>query len=170
MARPLLSRKLDIIYLVFFCVHIPIMLVVDLTPLYPAAVKPGWLYDLRAYHVATYKDRFFVEPPAWFNTYIWMEALYHIPLSLWAIPAILRDDTKLPLHLLVFACQTALTTLTCIAEAMSWEGFTSEDKLNLASLYVPYFALAVFMGVDMFGRLSGKLDGVGEEGKGKKRQ
>jgi len=90
---------------------------------------------------------------------MYMEALYHLPLSLWAIPAIVRDDPKVPLHLLVFACQAGLTTLTCVADYMSWSSFSSQDKLNLGGLYVPYLVLAVFMGVDMFGRLDAALGG-----------
>jgi len=70
-----------------------------------------------------------------------MEALYHLPLSLWAIPALLRDDPKTPLHLLIFACQAGLTTLTCVADYMSWESFSSKEKLSLGGLYVPYLVL-----------------------------
>lgn len=31
--------------------------------------------------------------------------------------------------------------MTCISEYLSWESFTSEQKLSLGSLYVPYLAL-----------------------------
>ena len=70
-----------------------------------------------------------------------LEAIYHIPLSLWAIGAILRDDPLVPVHLLVWACQTAVTTLTCVVEAMNWEDFTVQEKGALAQLYVPYLVL-----------------------------
>ena len=83
------------------------------------------------------------------------------------------DDPKLPLHLLIFATETAVTTLTCISEMLSWSSFSPEQKTQLCYLYVPYLALgmfhdhqidphlnlisAVFMGVDMFGRLDSVL-------------
>ena len=70
-----------------------------------------------------------------------LEALYHVPLSLWAVPALLRDDMLVPLHLLIWACETALTTLTCVVEAMSWEGFTGQEKVALAQIYGPYLLL-----------------------------
>ena len=66
--------------------------VVDLAPLYPAQVKPHALDTLRTWYIATYRDQFFVHPPAWFNMYLWMEALYHIPLSLWAIGGLLKGE------------------------------------------------------------------------------
>ena len=53
----------------------------------------------------------------------------------------LVDDPRLPIHLLVFATQTAITTSTCIADYMSWSSFSSNEKVELGKLYVPYMAL-----------------------------
>jgi hypothetical protein len=86
-----------------------------------------------------------------------------------------------PLHLLIWACETALTTLTCLVEAMSWEGFTGQEKVALAQIYGPYlllgkeiwkspwfgetveltsqFCTAMGMGADMFLRLKRQLTG-----------
>lgn len=81
----------------------------------------------------------------------------------------------MPVHLLVYAVQTAVTTATCIADYLSWSEFQSAQKIELGKLYVPYLALcmfcslciprplrvseltfiaAVFMAVDMLGRLN----------------
>ncbi len=73
-----------------------------------------------------------------------LEAIYHVPLSLWAIGALLRDDPLVPMHLLVWAVQTAVTTLTCVVEAMSWKDFTGLEKRALAQLYVPYLVLGEY--------------------------
>ena len=75
-------------------------------------------------------------------------------MSFWAVPALLRDDPKVPLHLLVFALEAGLTTLTCIADYLSWSGYSNSEKIELGKLYVPYLVLAIFMGLDMFYRLS----------------
>ncbi|GAB7355891.1 hypothetical protein MBLNU459_g6539t2 [Dothideomycetes sp. NU459] len=139
--KSIFSRKKDLAYLVFFALHIPVMFLVDLTPLYPTALKPQFLSDLRGWYISTYRDQFFSSPPAWFNTYIYMELLYHVPLSAWAVGALIRDDPKVPLHLLVFALQAGMTTLTCIADYLSWSGYSAADKIELGKLYVPYLAL-----------------------------
>ncbi|WPG99191.1 Hypothetical protein R9X50_00200200 [Acrodontium crateriforme] len=152
------SRKRDLLYLTFFIIHIPVMFCVDLAPIYPASIKPQFISDIRTFYIDTYHDRFFSNPPAWFNLYLGMELLYHTPLSVWAIGALLRDDPKIPIHLLMFAVQTALTTSTCIAEYLSWEDFSAAEKMELGKLYVPYLALSVFMGVDMYARLAGYVD------------
>ena len=85
------------------------------------------------------------------------QLLYHAPLSAWAVGALMRgklsaadalclaypvpDDPKVPIHLLIYACQTGITTMTCISEYLSWDSFTNEQKLSLSGLYVPYLAL-----------------------------
>jgi hypothetical protein len=45
---------------------------------------------LREWYITTYADRFFSHPPAWFNMYMYMELVYHVPLSFWAIGALIR--------------------------------------------------------------------------------
>lgn len=49
----------------------------------------------------------------------------------------------IPLQLLAFALETGVTTLTCVVEMLSWEGYTREEQGRLASLYVPYLALGM---------------------------
>jgi len=53
----------------------------------------------------------------------------------------ITGDPKLPIHLLIFAVQTAVTTSTCIADYLSWTRFSNAEKLELGKLYVPYLAL-----------------------------
>ena len=68
------------------------MFCVDLVPLYPSSFRPAVLLALREWYINTYRDKFFVDPPAWFAAYIGMEALYHVPLSAWAIGGLIRGE------------------------------------------------------------------------------
>jgi hypothetical protein len=70
---------------------------VDLAPLYPETLKPEFITSLREWYITTYADRFFTQPPAWFNMYMYMELVYHVPLSVWAIGALIRGDPTFPL-------------------------------------------------------------------------
>ena len=64
----------------------------DLTPLYPESVKPAFVTTLRKWYITTYQDQFFVSPPKWFAAYMWMEAVYHLPLSVWVVGALVRGE------------------------------------------------------------------------------
>lgn len=51
--------------------------------------------DLRAWYIATYKDRFFTaEAPAWFWLFTVMEAVYHVPMSLYAVWGLWKGKGK----------------------------------------------------------------------------
>ncbi|EFE31875.1 integral membrane protein, putative [Trichophyton benhamiae CBS 112371] len=75
-------RTADYAYAFFFILHIVIMFMVDLVPLYPEALKPAFLDDIRSFYINTYQDKFFIDPPAWFGSYIVMELVYHVPASI----------------------------------------------------------------------------------------
>ena len=115
--------------------------VVDLVPLYPAVLVPKFSASLRTWYINKYRDQFFISPPNWFYVYVALEAVYHLPLSIWAVGALLRDDAMVPLHLLVWSIETAVTTLTCVVEAMSWPGYSRKEQSALLQLYLPYLLL-----------------------------
>jgi hypothetical protein len=112
----ILSRKRDLSYLLFFAIHVPIIFrkactllyttvpilmkntVVDAYPLWPTSLRPAFMDDIRSFYITTYKDQFFISPPSWFRMYIYMELLYHVPLSLWAIGALLRGESVMSLR------------------------------------------------------------------------
>ena len=145
---PLLTRKLDTLYLIFFLTHLPIMLFFDLTPLYPAHLLPAPLLTLRTWYHSTYGDRFFSgSPPVWFPVFTWLELLLHLPLTLWAIPALVRDDPRTPLALLVFGLETTVTTVVCMAEMLSWGELTVVQRGvgGLGGMYGGYLALGKFL-------------------------
>ncbi|KKK14357.1 hypothetical protein P175DRAFT_0445369 [Aspergillus ochraceoroseus IBT 24754] len=152
------SRKRDLIYFGFFAIHIPIIFLVDTVPLLPSFLRTDLSLQLRSYYIETFRDKFFEGPvPAWFTSYIWMELCYHVPLSAWALVALLRDDPLVPVHLLVFGIQSFLTSLTCLVEVWGWDDRTVTEKQNITMLYGPYVALGGLMALDMFFRLRGRL-------------
>lgn len=86
----------DYAYLFFFIIHIPIIFLIDTVPLQPTFLRTDLSKNLRDFYITTYRDKFFEEPaPVWFTTFIWMELLYHVPLSAWAVWALLRGNTTL---------------------------------------------------------------------------
>ena len=60
----------------------------------------------------------------------------------------LIDDPQVPIQLLMYAVQTAVTTATCIADYLSWDSFSTIEKIELGKLYVPYLALCESSVVD----------------------
>lgn len=65
---------------------------VDLASFYPTAIRPAFTVTLRDWYISEYRDRFFIAPPLWFKGFLVLELVYHVPLSIWAIPALLRGQ------------------------------------------------------------------------------
>ncbi|CZR62660.1 related to integral membrane protein [Phialocephala subalpina] len=146
------ARKRDLVYFIHFCMSIPIMFLMDLQALYPPSLVPAFMENLKSFYINTYNDQFFINTPLFFKTFMWTEILYQAPVSLWAIPALLRNDPKVPVVLLPFATLVFLTTLTCVVDMWSWS-VPLEQKIELSKLYGPYLVLPAYMGVDMCLRL-----------------
>jgi hypothetical protein len=146
----------------------------DLTDYYPINIKPLWTSSFRDWYIGEFGDRFFYNAPAWFPILTFLELVYHLPLTLWAIPALLRNDPRIPLALLVFGLETSLTTLVCLAEMLSWEELTPVQRgvQGLGGMYGGYLAtgtsdiqerwrlrvganvkLGIFMTLDCYARL-----------------
>ncbi|CBX90889.1 hypothetical protein IAQ61_002359, partial [Plenodomus lingam] len=155
MATSIFQRKRDFAYLVFFIIHLPVMLAFDLTGFYPANLKPQWMTTIREFYITTYGDRFFYNPPAYFPTLLTLELIYHLPLTLWAIPALLRNSPHIPLALLVFGLETSITTLVCMADMLSWEELSSMQRglQGLGAMYGGYLIFGLLMTLDCYARL-----------------
>ncbi|KAJ9256489.1 hypothetical protein DTO207G8_2492 [Paecilomyces variotii] len=153
------TRKRDLVYLGFFFTHVPIMLMVDIVPFYPIAIRSDVLVNIRQFYIETFRDKFFETPPNWFMFFLAMELVYHLPLSIWAVGALIREDPLVPVHLLIWAVQSFITTMTSLVDVWSWTDRTTDEKYNITTLYGPYALLAAFMGFDMFLRLRSLLVG-----------
>ncbi|KZN87464.1 putative membrane protein [Penicillium chrysogenum] len=151
------TRKRDLAYLLFFVTHVPIILLIDTVPLLPSFLQTNLSHQLREFYITTYRDKFFEDPPTWFTVFIWMELLYHLPVSIWAARGLLKDHPLVPVHLLVFGIQAFITTLTSLVVVWSWTDRSVAEKQQLTTLYAPYMALGGFMALDMVFRLRDKL-------------
>ncbi|KAH7031657.1 transmembrane protein 6/97 [Microdochium trichocladiopsis] len=169
---PPTSSWLDKVYLVYFAIHIPVMLCVDLVPLYPhslwvpASAPLHFLHDLRAWYLATYADQFFAAPPAvapaFFTFFTLLELVFHFPVSVWAVRRLggKQLDGAAELVLLVYGIETVLTTACCMFEAYHWDAalVTSEQRVMLlTALYGSYLAVATLLSVDMYARLLNRV-------------
>lgn len=57
-------------------------------------MKPAFAQKIQNFYVTSYKDKFFIDPPAWFGVYVLLEIVYHVPLSLWAIYGLYTGRTS----------------------------------------------------------------------------
>jgi hypothetical protein len=74
----------------------------DLQTIYPASITPKFLISIKEFYIETYHDQFFVSPPIYFQLFIWLELAVHVPVSFWAVGALLKGESELFFFCLFF--------------------------------------------------------------------
>ncbi|KAF8659818.1 hypothetical protein AX16_001703 [Volvariella volvacea WC 439] len=170
---PLSQRPLDLIYFIFFLVHIPATLSLDLQAIYP---------DFIAKHLQFFGD-FYVnlsndpliggvsghfgasQHLAWFKSFLWLEALFQLPVFFLGARGLYKGVQSIYVLILVYAASTATTTLACLAmifitppkqQGIDYIGALSTgQRALLLGSYIPFFLIPLVMAVDMSFRVSG---------------
>jgi hypothetical protein len=73
--------------------------VVDLQPLYPPHLIPGWMLGITEYYIKTFNDQYFINEPVWFHFFMMSELFIQVPVMIWGIGA-LRRGMSFPIHFL----------------------------------------------------------------------
>ncbi|KAK0509433.1 hypothetical protein JMJ35_007827 [Cladonia borealis] len=152
------SRKLDLIYIVFLSLLTFLALTLDFIPLYPIPL-PSWCQALYTYYRTHYNDPLYARDPPFFRFYVALEVVYNVPVSLWAIRGLVKDDIMTPVHLLVFATHLVVSTVVCLVEVLGAEDWPRESVRKNVPGYVLFLGIAVVLWVDMFGRVRARVLG-----------
>lgn len=141
-------------------------IVVDAVPLYPEHLwQPTtgplhFLYRLRSFYIATYNDPIMQWTPDtghdhWIHLFFNLEMVFLLPTCMYAVyqHGVRADRTagftgSEELLYLVYAFQTAFTTLVCLNDVAYWDPAVypaSAKKTFIFGLYGPYFAIRRFL-------------------------
>lgn len=173
----------DSVWLVWFCIQVPIILCVDSVDKYPAwlCAEPGSplhaLHRFRQWYIDTHNDPLVQWSPSthpllssgggsWVPLFFWIELVFTLPTVLYAVARLgrIRAGTaatasttgSLELLLLVYALETALTTAVCIHNVSYWDpAVYSDAQKNVFrfQLMGPWLAMPCLLFVDMYSRL-----------------
>ncbi|KAG9312794.1 transmembrane protein 6/97 [Chiua virens] len=188
---PLGSRPLDLLYFIFFVMHLPASLLVDGQALYPSAVVPSFISQLPKMYTQLSADPLisgamgYVGESSnfvWFKTFLCVEMFFQVPVFILGMIGLWKDCRSVYLLLLVYGASTATTTLPCVTVLLATpttsaqtiaagiQSVTPSQRLMLLSSYLPFFLLPLYMAVDMAGRVSKLVQAGSVATEGKKSQ
>lgn len=91
--KPLKERPLDLVYVIFFAIHIPTFFLIDSQPLYPEGWRPT--ARLIEYYLEIYNDPIVGGALGewkvggwtwvWIHSFFWLEALFQLPIFILGI-------------------------------------------------------------------------------------
>ncbi|XP_007246016.3 sigma intracellular receptor 2 [Astyanax mexicanus] len=147
-------RVLEIIFFLYFASHIPITLFIDLQALLPEHVYPQALKDVLHWYAAEFKDPMVVDPPFWFKSFIFCEALVQLPFFPIATYAFLKGKCRwIRTPTIIYATHVATTLIPILAHIL-YHNFptapypgpqTMKERLTLVSVYAPYLLIPLML-------------------------
>ncbi|KAI0628047.1 transmembrane protein 6/97 [Trametes polyzona] len=131
MARtPLSERPRDLVYFLFFAIHLPATFLIDLQALYPTQWVPGFISSLPKFYVEMSSDpligsamgyfgRDQQEAYTWFRTFLLVEAFFQVPVFVTGLRGLWKGSRSIYVLLLIYAASTTTTTLPCLSVILS---------------------------------------------------
>ncbi|XP_034556238.1 sigma intracellular receptor 2 [Notolabrus celidotus] len=147
-------RVLEIIFFFYFASHIPITLFIDLQALLPGHVFPQQLKDLLHWYAEDFKDPMVLDPPEWFRSFIFCEALVQLPFFPIAAYAFLKGGCKwIRTPAIIYSTHVATTLVPILAHILFYQfplephagPQTLKERWLLVSIYAPYLLIPVLL-------------------------
>ncbi|KAM4700263.1 sigma intracellular receptor 2 [Discoglossus pictus] len=149
-----LTRLLEWVFFLYFFSHIPITLLVDLQAVLPARWYPQELLDLMQWYVVNFKDHLMMNPPAWFKSFVYCEAILQLPFFPIASYAFFKGGCKwIRIPAIVYSSHVATTVIAIIFHVLFGEfpasnqlaPLTQKDRLTLVAIYAPYLLVPLLI-------------------------
>lgn len=137
----------------FFLAHIPITLLVDLSPLYPKTKLFAVTHWIKDFYVSTFNDPLVAgtsSPGGWFTSLICLEGVVQLPVCFFVLLQYARKRARTPLTrviVIMYSAQVATATWACLFECLSFDAsvVSITDKLYLMGFYLPYLIIPCAM-------------------------
>ncbi|KAJ1815043.1 Transmembrane protein 97 [Coemansia sp. RSA 2599] len=139
--------RLDLLFFGYFVSHIPITLFVDVVPLLPPALTPGFMRALNVLLTQQLADPFMVvgatrSDMTWFRSLLASELLLQLPFFFYAAYALWNACPARHAPLLVYGAHVSTTMVPVLATlAFGDIDRSSSQRLVLAGLYLPYLLI-----------------------------
>lgn len=150
---------IDLIFVSYFIIHIPIFLFFD-----SQAIMPNWIYpkpilELMDWYKGDFRDPLMADPPAWFQSFIVCEGVFQLPFFFVAAYAYWKGVSQcrwIRLPVIVYSSHL-ITVLFAILYHVNTQDFSQSaypgprtvwERMKLSAIYFPFFAVPFTLLVD----------------------
>ena len=110
---------------------------------------PSVLQGLITWYTTKFKDPLVNQPPIWFQTFIYMECFFQLPIFFLAIYGLLKKYNWIRIPLIIYGTHVFTTVAPIMTELATVNTLLAKEKLILLGIYFPYifipFLLVVYM-------------------------
>ncbi|CAE6419191.1 unnamed protein product [Rhizoctonia solani] len=169
MGQSLNERPLDLLYFIFFVIHIPATLLMDLQAIVPPGALPSFFRIIPEFYLSISGDPLIAGAMGlhgaptqftWFRTFIMMEGLFQLPVFFLGLYALKKDSPYTPVLLTLYGSHVTttvvpvLTTTLATPISANMTNTTPFISLNASQLtilmasYIPFLAVPLAMTID----------------------
>ncbi|XP_028662569.1 sigma intracellular receptor 2 [Erpetoichthys calabaricus] len=149
------TRFLEWVFFLYFASHIPITVFIDLQALLPSNVYPQSLKDLLKWYVQTYKDPMMMNPPSWFKSFIFCEAILQLPFFPVAAYAFYKGNCRwIRTPAIIYSTHVATSLIPILGHTLFHkfpkDGMfpgpqTLRERVALMGIYIPYLVIPILI-------------------------
>ncbi|XP_054768729.1 sigma intracellular receptor 2-like [Lytechinus pictus] len=144
------TRFLELLFFVYFAVHIPVSILFDSQAIFPRQWYPDFLVTPKLEYTTQYKDVLFAELPIWYKSFIYVEIFIQFPFFFVAAYAFYKGNCKwIRIPAIVYGAHTATTVIPIVAEIF-FNDFantttpapsTFQERATLVGIYAPFLVV-----------------------------
>ncbi len=135
-----MNQFLRLVFLVYFITHIPITLCMDFQAII-GQYYPESLRSVLTWYITTHKDFLMENPPIWFKSFIWCEAIFQVPFFFVATYALLFKKNWIRIPGIIYGTHVATTVVPLLSEFIFSSRLDNTQKMTLSSFYFPYLLI-----------------------------
>ncbi|KAI8470014.1 MAG: transmembrane protein 6/97 [Monoraphidium minutum] len=151
--RSLFARPIHLLAVLWFLIHIPTTLLVDIQSILPqeyAKDFPQFAKDMLQFHIKAHGDHLVRDNPLWFVTFVWCEVCLQLPFFFIAAYAYIAGRSWIRIPAIMYGVHAATTVLPMLAEfAYSPEGAANPKKQVLLAMYGAYAVVPMLLALNM---------------------
>ncbi|XP_027003343.1 sigma intracellular receptor 2 [Tachysurus fulvidraco] len=150
----MLLRALELVFFFYFASHIPITLFIDLQALLPEHVFPQAFKDVLRWYASEFRDPMVLDPPVWFKSFIFCEALVQLPFFPVAAYAFFKGSCRwIRTPAILYSVHVATSLIPILSHVLLYNfplaplpgPQTSKERWALVCVYAPYLIIPLML-------------------------
>eukprot|EP01098_Paradermamoeba_levis_P009028 TRINITY_DN3738_c0_g1_i1.p1 TRINITY_DN3738_c0_g1~~TRINITY_DN3738_c0_g1_i1.p1 ORF type:complete len:178 (-),score=41.83 TRINITY_DN3738_c0_g1_i1:107-640(-) len=152
--KSLFQRPLDLLFVIYFIIHIPITPFIDSQAVINRDWQPKLTFDAVDWYSTDLGDDLMRNSPPWYQSFIWCEIFFQWPFFFFAIYAFVQGRNWIRIPAIIYGSHVTTTLIPILAEIWfsrtpHWQNLPTQKKAILTLIYSPFLLIPVLLTLKM---------------------
>lgn len=142
---PFARRPYDWFFVAYFIMHIPLTLICDAQIVFPREYFPSFAVNAMQDWIRDFDDQLARTKPLWFQAFVVVELLFHVPYFFVAAAAFYRGDNRIRTISIVYATAVIASMIPILPEAWVQSTAPLNVKIPCISIYGLWLLIPILL-------------------------